>query len=106
MKINIKPIHVLSIIIFLMSIIISVLYHASKENRKISDDLIADIIQIQKIKIKTEADWQRDFLHKAILARQVYQYSWYKSMMTKVGYVNIKKYYAMSLKDYNELVEL
>ncbi len=51
-------------------------------------------------------DLKADFLHKCLIARQVYQWSWYKKVKTKLGYVKLDRRYAMNLREYNELVEM
>ncbi len=68
-------------------------------------NIIRELVEIQKIQSTTLEDYRRDFIQKGLLARQVYQWSWYKSVNTKVGNLNLNKYYAMSLVEFNQLLE-
>jgi len=72
----------------------------------IKDKIFNDIMEINKLSATKEDDYKRTFINNCLLARQVYQWSWYRSEKTTVGYINAEKRYAMSLKEYNDLVEL
>jgi hypothetical protein len=63
-------------------------------------------MEIQKLNSMKEEDFKRAFINNCLLARQVYQWSWYRSEKTTVGFINAEKRYAMTLKEYNDLIEL
>ena len=82
----------------------AVLSNSIAEN-KVKNRLLFDIIQIEKLKQKTEDEYKKEFVNKCLLARQVYQFSWYSKTPTKIGDLQLEKYYAMTLREYNALVE-
>ena len=65
-------------------------------------DSIAGVKHLQK---KTRDDYKAEYIDRCLRARQVYQYSWWKGVQTKVGKVYVKKRYAMTLQEYNDLIE-
>lgn len=73
---------------------------------KIGRQILADLIEIKKLESIGEADYRAKFVEKCLLARQVYQWSWWRTRVSPYhGKLNVEKVYAMSLKDYNELIE-
>jgi hypothetical protein len=93
-----------SCVIFALSILVILIVYAVKENQ-FKNKLLADFMYIQKIDKTKEEDCKRDYIDKCLLARQVYQWSWYSKTKTKIGDLQLEKWYAMDLFQYNELIE-
>ena len=67
--------------------------------------LLNDMLAVQKMD-KTQMELlHQKFVNNCLLARQVYQFSWYHLVDTKVGKLYLQKCYAMSLQEYNDLIE-
>lgn len=79
---------------------------AAGQDDRLGKQILADIVETRKLQAKGEADYKAEFLNKCLLARQVYQFSWYRVETTRVGPANLRKQYAMSLQEYNDLIEL
>lgn len=98
-----KILLVLSIVLLLVSII-SVVFVSRGVG--IRDKVLMDLIDIQKIDKREVESMKRDYLNKCLLARQVYQFSWWVSKETKIGKLYLEKQYAMNLYQYNQLINL
>lgn len=96
--------------IFLFSSIIVVLIllfvFVIKSKDDIGKKILSDLVEIQKYNMKKPDDYKADFIQKCLLARQVYQYNWWKTRKTKIGSVYVDKKYAMSLEEYNKIIEM
>lgn len=94
------------ILIILVTVGISSLIANHRNKKDIRDQLLSDLIKVQQIQLENEEKYKQDFINKSFLARQVYQFQWYKRTETKVGKLNLEKVFAMDLKEYNDLMEL
>lgn len=90
----------LGIILILPFIVISI------KEKDYSKELLKDIIKVEKINLTTEQDCKKDFMNKCLLARQVYQWTWWARRTSLIGELNTFKYYAMDLREYNDMIEL
>lgn len=68
--------------------------------------IIRDLIKVQEISKTKDEDYKADFMNKTFIARQVYQYSVYRIKNTKVGDLNLNKYYAMNNKEYDHMCQM
>jgi hypothetical protein len=67
--------------------------------------IIHELLKVEEISKTKEEDYKKDFMNKTFMARQVYQFSWYKVKGTKVGDLNLNKYYAMNNQEYDHLCQ-
>lgn len=77
-----------------------------KSRNDVANKLLEQTMQVREYSIDKEQYYKQDFETKCLLARMVYQYSWYKSIDTQLGKLQIPKYYAMNLQEYSDLIDL
>lgn len=75
------------------------------QQNKIYQKFFSDSMQIKELDKNKEADYKADFMAKSMLARQVYQFSWYKKINSRLGKINGPKYYAMNLQEYDKFCQ-
>lgn len=93
------------IAVIMLILFIGISLGKGNEAEKLKIRLITESLEIQKLNATTADDLKRDYLNKCLLARQVYQWSCYRIAPSKVGDLNLNKYYAMTLREYNDMVE-
>lgn len=93
----------LAIVIF--SIGMTALISNIVKDSQFKNKIFSDIVEVNKINETKEEELRKDFVNKCLLARQVYQFSWYKKTPTKIGDLQLEKYYAMSLDEYDRMID-
>ena len=88
--------------------IIYTLFESIPNNKqaRISGKFMRDRIQLDYTKGLSPEDYKAAYMNNCLIARGVYQYQWYRPVKTIFGYLKLDKRFAMSLQEYNDLVDL
>jgi hypothetical protein len=87
----------------LIGFIISGIIVGKREN--VAVKLLNSFIDYKSMTEEKKSAYKDDFMKKCLLARTVYQFGGWASRDTKLGKLNVGRWYCMSAEDYNDMLE-